>query len=542
MFLFFARNDVTLQPVVRERCISWSSPGGLGQAMVARVSTVAFQGVDGVPVDVQVMVAPGKVGMQIVGLPDKAVAESRERVQAALHASGLALPAKRVTVNLAPADLPKEGSHFDLPIALGLMAALGAIPADALQDYVVIGELNLDGTIALVAGALPAAVAANAMGKGLICPADSGSEAAWAGADIDILAPRSLIALANHFRGTQVLSRPEPVVRALPKNVPDLADIKGQESAKRALEVAAAGGHNLLMVGPPGSGKSMLAARLPSILPPLSAAELLEVSMIHSIAGQLSGGKLSDTRPFRTPHHSATMAALVGGGLRAKPGEASIAHHGILFLDELPEFSPQVLDALRQPLETGDCIIARANHRVTYPARFQLVAAMNPCRCGMAGEPGHSCARGPRCASDYQARISGPLMDRIDIRIDVPSVSATDLIRPRPAEASAEIARRVATARERQRIRFEEAGMPDIYLNARASTSLIEKLAEPDPGGLQLLRDAAEKFRFSARGYHRVLKVARTLADLDGSDKLGRIHLAEAISYRIPAERQMAAA
>ncbi|MGF0537604.1 YifB family Mg chelatase-like AAA ATPase [Agrobacterium sp. ES01] len=510
--------------------------------MVARVSTVAFQGVDGVPVDVQVMVAPGKVGMQIVGLPDKAVAESRERVQAALHASGLSLPAKRVTVNLAPADLPKEGSHFDLPIALGLMAALGAIPADALQDYVVIGELNLDGTIALVAGALPAAVAANAMGKGLICPADSGSEAAWAGADIDILAPRSLIALANHFRGTQVLSRPEPVVRALPKNVPDLADIKGQESAKRALEVAAAGGHNLLMVGPPGSGKSMLAARLPSILPPLSAAELLEVSMIHSIAGQLSGGKLSDTRPFRTPHHSATMAALVGGGLRAKPGEASIAHHGILFLDELPEFSPQVLDALRQPLETGDCIIARANHRVTYPARFQLVAAMNPCRCGMAGEPGHSCARGPRCASDYQARISGPLMDRIDIRIDVPSVSATDLIRPRPAEASAEIARRVATARERQRIRFEEAGMPDIYLNARASTSLIEKLAEPDPGGLQLLRDAAEKFRFSARGYHRVLKVARTLADLDGSDKLGRIHLAEAISYRIPAERQMAAA
>ncbi|MCY1317253.1 Mg chelatase-like protein [compost metagenome] len=358
--------------------------------MVARVSTVAFQGIEGLPVDVQVMVAPGKVGMQIVGLPDKAVAESRERVQAALHASGLALPAKRVTVNLAPADLPKEGSHFDLAIALGLMAALGAIPGDALSPYVVIGELNLDGTIAAVAGALPAAIGANALGKGLICPAESGAEAAWAGAEIDILAPRSLIAIANHFRGTQVLSRPQAAIRSGAANLPDLADIKGQESAKRALEVAAAGNHNLLMVGPPGSGKSMLAARLPSILPPLNPAELLEVSMIHSIAGQLPGGKLSDRRPFRTPHHSATMAAMVGGGLRARPGEASLAHHGVLFLDEFPEFTPQVLDALRQPLETAECIIARANHRVSYPAAIQLVAAMNPCRCGMAGEPGRT--------------------------------------------------------------------------------------------------------------------------------------------------------
>jgi len=505
--------------------------------MVARVSTVAFQGIEGVPVDVQVMVAPGKLGIQIVGLPDKAVAESRERVHAALHASGLALPPKRVTVNLAPADLPKEGSHFDLPIVLGLMAALGAIPGDALAGYLVIGELNLDGTIAPIAGALPAAICANALGKGLICPADSGAEAAWAGAEIDILAPRSLIALANHFRGTQVLSRPQPAIRAAPANLPDLADIKGQESAKRALEVAAAGGHNLMMVGPPGSGKSMLAARLPSILPPLSPAELLDVSMIHSIAGQLSGGKLSDRRPFRTPHHSATMAALVGGGLRARPGEASLAHHGVLFLDELPEFSPPVLDALRQPLETGTCIIARANHRVSYPSAFQLVAAMNPCRCGMAGEPGHSCARGPRCASDYQARISGPLMDRIDIRIDVPAVSAIDLIRPRPAERSADVARRVARARERQRERFKELGMEETGTNARCSTALIETLAAPDAAGLQLLRDAAEKFHFSARGYHRVLKVARTLADLDGSEQLGRIHLAEAISYRIAGER-----
>lgn len=435
-----------------------------------------------------------------------------------------------------------RGSHFDLPIALGLMAALGAIPGDALQGYVVIGELNLDGTLAPVAGALPAAIAANAVGKGLICPSESGAEAAWAGEGIELLAPRSLIALANHFRGTQVLSRPEPAVRANAANLPDLADIKGQESAKRALEVAAAGGHNLLMVGPPGSGKSMLAARLPSILPPLSAPELLEVSMIHSIAGQLPGGKLSDRRPYRAPHHSATMAALIGGGLRARPGEASLAHHGVLFLDEFPEFSPQVLDALRQPLETAECFIARANHRVSYPAGFQLVAAMNPCRCGMAGEPGHTCARGPRCMSDYQARISGPLMDRIDIRIDVPAVAATDLLRPMAAERSSTVAARVARAREMQRERFLAAGVAAISTNARCSTALIEVLAEPDAAGLQLLRDAAEKLKFSARGYHRVLKVARTLADLDGKEVIGRIHLAEAISYRIAGERLSAAA
>jgi magnesium chelatase family protein len=296
------------------------------------------------------------------------------------------------------------------------------------------------------------------------------------------------------------------------------------------------------MVGPPGSGKSMLAARLAAILPPLSPRELLEVSMIHSIAGQLSGGRLSDRRPFRAPHHSATMAALVGGGSRARPGEVSLAHNGVLFLDELPEFSPQALDALRQPLETGECIIARANHRVSYPAAMQLVAAMNPCRCGMAGEPGRSCARGPRCMSDYQARISGPLMDRIDIRIDVPAVSATDLIRPMAAEASETVARRVARARALQVDRFARLGMASVTSNARASTALVEKVAEPDPGGLQLLRDAAEKMHFSARGYHRILKVARTLADLDETPIVGRIHLAEAISYRIASERLSAAA
>ncbi len=510
--------------------------------MVSHVSTIAFQGIETVPVDVQVMVAPGKVGMQIVGLGDKAVAESRERVQAALHASGLSMPAKKVTVNLAPADLPKEGSHYDLPIALGLMAALGAIPADALSGYVVIGELSLDGTIAAVTGALPAAIGANAAGKGLICPHDSGPEAAWAGEGLDILAPRSLIGLANHFRGTQVLGRPAAAVRPAATGLADLADIRGQESARRVLEVAAAGGHNLLMIGPPGAGKSMLAQRLPSILPPLLPSELLEVSMIASVAGELADGKLSDSRPFRAPHHSATMAALVGGGLRARPGEASLAHRGVLFLDELPEFTPQVLDSLRQPLETGECVIARANHRISYPADFQLVAAMNPCRCGKAGEPGYRCARGPRCQSDYQARLSGPFLDRIDLRIEVPAVSAADLIRPASSEPSAAVAARVARARAIQQERFRELGFPQVTENARCPTALLDKIAVPDAAGTQLLAEASERLALSARAYHRVLKVARTLADLEGRDAVGRIHLAEAISYRMAGERLSQAA
>jgi magnesium chelatase family protein len=510
--------------------------------MVSHVTTVAFQGIEAVPVDVQVQIAPGGPVFAIVGLPDKAVAESRERIRCALHASGLALPAKRVIVNLAPADLPKEGSHYDLPITLAIMAAIGAVPGDQLGDFVALGELSLDGTIAPVAGVLPAAIAANGQDRGLICPAAGGPEAAWASRDMTILAPRSLIAIANHFRGTQILSRPEPGVADPPAVLPDLADIKGQETAKRAIEVAAAGGHHLLMVGPPGAGKSMLASRLPSILPPLSPAELLEVSMIASLAGELSNGRLTSRRPFRSPHHSASMAAMIGGGIRARPGEASLAHNGVLFLDELPEFTPQVLDSLRQPLENGETVIARVNYRISYPSRIQLVAAMNPCRCGLAGEPGHICRRGPRCVSDYQARLSGPLLDRIDIRLDIPAVSATDLIAPAPAEPSAAVAARVAAARDIQVARYRELGISGVTTNAQCAPSVIEQVAAPDADAVSLLKSAAEAMRLSARGYHRVLKVARTLADLDGVAAVGRIHVAEALSYRAVGDRLTAAA
>jgi len=512
--------------------------------MVTRVSTVAFAGIEARAVDVQIQITPGNVAFTVVGLPDKAVAESRERVRSALIAAGLALPAKRIIVNLAPADLPKEGSHYDLPIALGIMAAIGAVPTDALNGFTVLGELALDGAILPVAGVLPAAIAANGRGHGLICPAACGAEAAWAGADMDILSPRSLIQLANHFKGTQVMARPEPAIMPAYGNLPDLRDIKGQESAKRTLEIAAAGAHNLCMNGPPGAGKSMLAQRLPSILPPLAPRELLEVSMIQSVAGLIADGALSDRRPFRAPHHSASMAALVGGGSNARPGEVSLAHHGILFLDELPEFQPQVLDSLRQPLEAGEILIARANHRVSYPARFQLVAAMNPCRCGHATEAGYVCRRQPndRCIAQYQARISGPLMDRIDLVIDVPAVTAADLILPPPQEGSAEVALRVARARERQAQRYAALGFDTVATNAACPPALLEQVAQPDAQGLSLIRDAAEAMRLSARGFHRVLKVARTLADLDGEAQVRRIHVAEALSYRAPSDRRPVAA
>jgi magnesium chelatase family protein len=496
--------------------------------MVARVGTVSFQGIDVLDVDVQVQLSAGLPGFAVVGLADKAVAESRERVRGALSAMGLALPPKRITVNLSPADLQKEGSHFDLPIALGLLAAMGVVPAEDLAGCVALGELALDGGITRVAGVLPAAIHALASDKSLICPAAQGGEAAWA-EGLSILAVPSLLALVNHFKGTQVLAQPEPKAGDGTVSAPDLSDIKGQETAKRALEIAAAGGHNLLMVGPPGAGKSMLAQRLPGLLPPLDPREALEVTMIHSLAGLLEDHGLVRRRPFRDPHHSASMPALIGGGTKARPGEVSLAHLGVLFLDELPEFQRAVLDALRQPLETGRAVVARANAHVTYPARVQLVAAMNPCRCGHLDDPRQACSKAPRCAQDYQSRISGPLFDRIDLHLDVPEVNATDLSRPPPAEGTAEVAKRVAAARALQAGRFAGQG---IRTNAEADGKLLEEVAGPDGEGRRLLEDAAQRLHLSARGYHRVLRVARTLADLEGGGPVRRIHVAEALSYR----------
>ncbi len=491
--------------------------------MSACTTTVAFAGLEARRVDVQVQLAGGTAGIVIVGLGDKAVTESRERVRAAFASLGLAIPAGRVIVNLAPADLPKEGAHYDLPIALALMAAIGVLPKDALDGVVVFGELGLDGALAATPGVLPAAMAAHGWGMGFVCAAACGSEAAWAGGEV--LAGGSLISLINHFRNGPVIAPPARGELIEGAAMPDLREVKGQEQAKRALEIAAAGGHNLLLVGPPGSGKSMLAARLPGLLPPLQPEELLEVSMVHSVAGLLERGRLTRARPFRAPHHSASMAALVGGGLRARPGEISLAHCGVLFLDELPEFSPHVLDALRQPLETGTVMIARANHKVTYPARIQLVAAMNPCRCG--GGPGAgACRRGPRCASDYQGRLSGPLLDRIDIQLDVPPVTPADLALPAPAEGTSEAAGRVAQARDAQARRTPGA------INASMSVTDLERAAAPDEKGAALLAQASGQLGLSARAYHRTLRVARTIADLDGADGVRRIHIAEALSLR----------
>jgi len=493
--------------------------------MAARLSTVAFDGAEARRVDVQAQMVGGQGNFVIVGLADKAVAESRERVRAAFAALGLRLPPKRVIVNLAPADLPKEGSHYDLPIALALMSLLGVIPEDALRGFMALGELSLDGSIAAVPGTLPAAMCAVAHDQGLICPKPNGSEAAWAGPGFDLLGPANLVQLINHFKGSQMLARPEPGRLIDGESPLDLRDVRGQETAKRALEVAAAGGHNLLMVGPPGSGKSMLAARLPGLLPPLSPEELLEVSRIQSVAGLLERGELCRARPYRAPHHSASMAAMVGGGNKVRPGEASLAHTGVLFLDELPEFTPQVLDSLRQPLEMGEIQVARVNAHVRFPARFQLIAAMNPCRCGTGGADGVACRRGDRCASDYQARVSGPFMDRIDIQIDVPAVTPADLALPPSKEGTAEVSARVAQAREVQLTRQGCA-------NAALSTQQIDEFCVPSGDARDLLIKAAETLGLTARGYHRVLKVARTLADLAGSETIHRLHVAEALSQR----------
>ncbi|MBN2629343.1 MAG: YifB family Mg chelatase-like AAA ATPase [Rhodobacteraceae bacterium] len=498
--------------------------------MVAKAYTVAFEGVEARLVEVQCAVSPGLPGFAVVGLPDKAVSEAKERVRAALQAMSIALPSKKITINLSPADLPKEGSHFDLPIALAVLAALDIIPKDEVEQTVALGELSLDGRLIAVIGALPAAMAAADSDRALLCPRACGAEAAWVGAT-EVLAAATLDEVVRHYTGQCPLTPAEAGEVLPPQRSRDLAEVKGQERAKRGLEIAAAGRHHMLMVGTPGSGKSMLAARLPGILPPLSAAEALETSMIHSLAGLLSEGGISRERPFREPHHTASMAAIVGGGKGAKPGEISLAHNGVLFLDEFPEFPRPVLETLRQPIETGEIMVARANAHIRYPCRFLLIAAANPCRCGYLTDPARACGKAPTCGDDYLGRISGPLMDRFDLRVDVPPVAYTDLDLPSSGEGSATVAARVAAARARQDARF--AGHAGVRVNADMEGALLEEVATPDSDGRALISRVAERMGLTARGYHRVLRVARTIADLDGSAQVRQPHVAEAVSYRL---------
>jgi len=497
---------------------------------IARSYTVAFHGVEAKRIEVQVALASGIPAFNLVGLPDKAVSEAKERVRAAISALGLALPAKRITINLSPADMPKIGSHFDLPIALTLLAAMDVLPREQMEGQYSLGELSLDGSLVAVNGALPAALAAAEDDCGLICPAACGPEAAWVDA-ARVLAPQNILQLVNHFAGRSVLSEAAPgEVQGLHDHR-DLRDVRGQEKAKRALEIAAAGGHHLLMVGPPGSGKSMMAARLPGLLPPLSPGEALETSMIHSLAGTLEEGGISRQRPFRNPHHTASMAAMVGGGRGAQPGEVSLSHNGVLFLDEFPEFPRAVLETLRQPIETGDVVVSRANAHIKYPARFMLLAAANPCKCGYMADAARACGRAPQCGADYMGRISGPLLDRFDLRIEVPPVSIAELGRLPAGEASAVVAARVAGARKVQAERYK--GLARISVNAAIEGDVLEQACTLAPEAKEILLKATEKFHLSARAFHRIKRVARTIADLRGDSEIGTPAIAEAIGYRL---------
>jgi magnesium chelatase family protein len=496
----------------------------------ANVKTVSFLGVSTIEIDVQLQMLNGLPSFTIVGLPDKTVAESRERIRACLYSLGVALPSKRITVNLAPADVQKEGSHYDLPIALALLTAMNIINDEDMQNIVAVGELSLNGNLAKVPGVLPAAIMAKSSHKILICPEACAQEASWIGHD-SILAPKNLLAIINHFNGEQILPMVE--VKHVDTSVNGtkhgcFSDVKGQMVAKRAMEIAAAGAHNMLMLGPPGVGKSLLASRISSILPPFTSEEALEVTMIHSLAGQMTDVGLITERPYQAPHHSASLVALVGGGMHAKPGEISLAHRGVLFLDELPEFSRSALEALRQPLETGNVTIARANSHITYPARIQLIAAMNPCRCGYLGVTGKECNLAPKCGKDYLRKISGPLLDRIDLFVDVPDVTITDFTQDKEdIETSDTIRRRVIGAREIQLERYKDEGF---CTNAEATGHELEgHLTEK---AKQILYKCVDKAKISARGYYKVVKVSMTLSDMIGVDAIGEEQISEAIGYR----------
>lgn len=493
------------------------------------LNSVIFNGMDATPIEVQVQLSSGlaKPEFNIIGLADRAVKESAERIRNVLSALNLSLPPKRLTVNLSPADVEKTGSQFDLPILCGILCAIGILPEAELNKYIIVGEVGLSGTIVKTNGILPTSVWANQHNYGIICPGDQGSEARWAG-HTNILAPFHVLELINHFKGTQILPLPEtPNLESGQKSNLDMSEVHGQTAAKRALEIAAAGGHAMLMVGPPGSGKTMLASRLPTILPEMTPQEILETSIIYSIAGQLNDKSLITTRPFRSVHHTSSAVSLAGGSADAKPGEISLAHNGVLFLDELPEFNRTTLEILRQPMEAGKIMIARAKRTATYPARFQLIAAMNPCPCGHLGNAALSCSRAPRCAEAYQNKISGPLLDRIDLHVDVDAVNPWEMKENDTSkqETSSQIRARVTSARATQ---IKRQGKPNAQLDG-AELDTFAKLSDEQT---QFLNTAAEKLGLSARGYNRIKRIARTIADLRNSEDIDISDLSEALSYR----------